>query len=259
MYNYQTFKKGGEDNRSQPSQNMKFNDVYLNELIDGYRQLNVAGRHLISRDLDLVKVPYRDGKWFNDASLEPREIVVNFQLIATDSNDMRQKMAKLNKLLNTNELVPIVFDDEPLYTYFGTFSYAPNDNETRLSIVSSFTLICPTPFKFKLKQTSVNGQIPTLEQDNILPDKLVARVTTNTQRVEILNGARRIVFDGNYLQNDTITITWGDEVDAKHNQNNALMQIQQFGFPTAFTINSGDVVRGINCTISLIEWRDRRL
>ncbi|MFK8243842.1 MULTISPECIES: distal tail protein Dit [unclassified Facklamia] len=256
MYQFTDTNKNAEG-ASAPSDNMRFNGVYLNEFIDGYRQLHVSGRHLISREVDMTAISMRNGKWFNTVRDEPRELVIAYRLEASSSEEMRDKMAKFNQLLNTSEPVPVVFDDEKGYTYYAIYADAPSDPEQHLTVIGSFRLICPSPFKYAQQKESHSGQIGVLENENILPDEITAVVSQNTQKVEIVNGTKRMVFEGNYASGDRIVIKWGDEVEIRHNSRNALLDLLQFSFPTTFTIKSNDTITGVNCSVS-IKWRDMR-
>lgn len=152
MYDYTDTATGAQLAQSIPSDNMSINGVPLNQLVEGYRHLTVTGRGLLGQSVKTTSVPGRRGVWVEDVSDDERVLEIKYQLEARTSADMRDKFAKLNRILRTlasSGYLEITFKDEPTYTYYGYFSGADDIEEKSLSIVSKFSLIVPDGYKEK--------------------------------------------------------------------------------------------------------------
>lgn len=258
MYQYNNLLGQSPGKRSnKATAELKFNGRYLSDEITGYQQLHVGGRSLISRKLATSDVPLRSGAWFDYVQDEMRTIKVTFKLTAETSADMREKYAKLNRLLRSEEPVPFKFDDEPNWIYYGVYTEAPNDPEQALSFVSSFELVCPNPFKIK-EEIQSGSTINGLESDFVYPDKITLTVSAPTTDIEITNGEQRIVLAGHYAAGNVITINYGDEVTIENGSNNILYELQQFSDLELFKLKNGMTVTSKQGTVT-VEWRDNRL
>uniref|UniRef100_UPI001874F0B3 distal tail protein Dit n=1 Tax=Streptococcus suis TaxID=1307 RepID=UPI001874F0B3 len=152
MYQFRDVKTNQPVDVFEPSDNMSINGVPLNQLVEGYRHLTVTGRGLLGQSVKTTSVPGRRGVWVEDVSDDERVLEIKYRLEAKTSADMRDKFAKLNRILRTlasSGYLEITFKDEPAYTYFGYFSGADDIEEKSLSIVSKFTLIIPDGYKKK--------------------------------------------------------------------------------------------------------------
>lgn len=260
MYEFIPIDKPGTGENFQPVDNMKFNGVYLNELVDGYRQLHVSGRSVVSRDVKLIDIPYRKGKWFESVKVEPRIIKVTYQLSANSSDEIRNHYAKLNKHLHTEAPVPIQFDDEPEYTYYGLFESAGDKAEQSLVLINTLTIICPDPTKYRTLNTTTDAQMPSnMEADFVYPKKMVIKPLKATNHIEVSNGKQRIVLKGAYEPSSQITIQWGDEITIDYAGHNELMNLQQFSELEFFRLEPGMHLTGKDCRVASIEWSDERL
>ena len=119
MYNYANLKKLDQAvTVLEPSDNLIINGQPLNNLIEGYRHLTVSGRGLLGRNVSTTKVTGRRGVWVDDYEDEERTLEIKYQLKADTSAQMRDKFAKLNKILRTHApsgFLEISFRDEPEY------------------------------------------------------------------------------------------------------------------------------------------------
>ncbi|HHL9833490.1 TPA: phage tail protein, partial [Streptococcus pyogenes] len=84
--------------------------------------------------------------------------------------------------------------DESDFTYKGYLSSAPNDAEQSLTLVSSFTILVPDPFK-QGKTKSSAGLITLTDADEVLPDKIVLS-TNSASEIEIIAGNNRMKLKG---------------------------------------------------------------
>lgn len=240
-----------------PSDNLKVNGRYLNNLINGYRQLYVSGRSLISQDVEHEKIPGKAGAHVKSVHINPREIEVFYMLEARNSVELREQFAMLNQVLRGE--LSLVFDDEPEFTYTGYLSGTDEIAEQTLTIKSSFKLFVPNPYKQRVKQSS-NGAIDLKSAREVLPLKLIVTTTKTTDNVEIINGAKRMKLVGNYNANTTITFEWTDsEVKITYLNRSILRDLYHLSVPEEFVLRNKDVVRATNATVTLIEWRDEQL
>lgn len=262
MYNYASLKKLDQDaTLLEPSDNLIINGQPLNNLIEGYRHLTVSGRGLLGRNVSTTKVTGRRGVWVDDFSDEERALEIKYQLTAETSAQMRDKFAKLNKILRTHAqsgFLEISFRDEPEYIYYGYFNGADSFEETNLSIISKFSLLIPDGYKKKRPQTS-NGNITLNDALEVLPESITVTPLRPTDRVQIVNGSKIISFSGYYEPDKDIVISFEpDEVRATYGGRNILSELDRFSPLELFTVRDGDVITAINAITQKVVWRDER-
>ena len=242
----------------QPSDNMKINGRFLNEIVEGYRQLDIDGRGLVDADVDTDKVPGRDGVIIKRTQLKPREIVVSFVLSAETSKQLRERFAKLNKTLQGP--LQISFADDEGWYYDAVLSSATTPPERSLIVKGKFTLLCASPYKYSELKSSSNGNISGIEALEVLPSRIVAEISKTTNNVEISNGRTRIGFKGNYDTGNRITVFYkSDEIDIRYEGRRILHELNFFTAPEEFYIRNGDTITGTNCRVVAVEWRDKQL
>ncbi|MGT2769249.1 distal tail protein Dit [Streptococcus ictaluri] len=240
-----------------PSDNMSVNGEPLNEIVPGYRQLHVAGRGLIGQEIETITIPSRRGVYVTNIQDKERELTITFQLVAKKSEDLRNAYTKLNKALRGE--LSLVFADEPDFTYKGYLSSVPNDAEQSLTIVSSFTILVPDPFK-QGKTKSSTGLITLTDADEVLPSKITLALSGSASEIEITAGNNRMKLKGHYGGGDKITIEWlADEFVIKHNANLALSHLLHLSVPEEFYVKNGDTIKATNATVERVEWRDEQL
>ena len=246
-----------------PSDNMKIEGVYLDELIDGYRQLSVGGRSLFSRDNQVTELP-NGGVWINNSRLPARIITVKYQLKADTSESLRQKYLTLNSFLNgfdADNLAEIRFDDENEWSYYGLLNETQQDKlEDRLALVSEFNLLIPQPHKQKDLQ-STTGRIDLKYVDKVNPTLIQINPTGTVNEIEITNGhGERIKLIGSYTQGSPITIKWNDyDIEIIYRERNHLMDLAYLSFPEEFYLRDGDSVRVTGASLQKVEWREKAL
>lgn len=262
MYNYANLKKLDQAVTSlEPSDNLMINGQPLNNLIEGYRHLTVSGRGLLTQNVSTTKVTGRRGVWVEDLSDEERTLEIKYQLKADTSAQMRDKFAKLNKILRTpgsSGFLEISFMDEPEYIYYGYFSGADSFEETSLSIVSKFSLLIPDGYKKKMAQSS-NGPISLIDALEVLPEMIAVTPSKVTDRVQIVNGSKVISFSGSYSPGKDIIIFFEpDEVRAVYNGRNILSELDRFSPLEQFKVKNGDTITAVNAVVKKVIWRDER-
>lgn len=262
MYNYANLGKLDREVATlEPSDNLIINGQPLNNLVEGYRHLTVTGRGLLGRNVSTTKVPGRRGVWVDDFSDEERTLEIKYQLKADTSAQMRDRFAKLNKILRTHTpsgFLEISFRDEPEYNYYGYFNGADNFEETSLSIVSKFSLLIPDGYKKKRPQNST-GPISLVDALEVLPDMIAVTPSKVTDRVQIVNGSKVISFSGSYAPGQDIVISFDpDEVKVTYGNRNILSELDRFSPLELFKIRDGDTITAVNAVVKKVVWRDER-
>lgn len=261
MYGYSKLEKNNNITAFEPSDNMSINGTPLNRLVDGYTHLTVTGRGLLGQTVKKSSVPGRRGVWVEDVSDDERQLEIKYKLEADTSPKMRDKFAKLNKILRTHAssgFLEITFKDEPEYVYYGYFSGADEIEEKSLSIISKFTLLVPDGYKKKQAQNST-GPIALSDALEVLPESITVTPTGTVNQVQIINGTKVLSFSGSYVAGKDLVITFGnEEVTAVYNGRNILSEIERFSPLEQFTVKNGDTITAKNAVVKKVVWRDER-
>ncbi|MGV3060625.1 distal tail protein Dit [Streptococcus hyovaginalis] len=262
MYDYYSLQKTDKSDSFVPSDNMSINGIPLNELVEGYMHLTVTGRGIIGQRIETEGIRGRRGVWVDDVSDPERELEIKYRLQASTSEELRERFAKLNKVLRTESdsgYLEITFKDEPDYVYYGFLVDADSIEETNLSPISKFTLLIPDGYKKKKAQSST-GLISLVDASQVLPDKIVVQATGTVNQIQIINGNKILDFKGSYASGTDIIITYdSDEVTATYGGRNMLSELQLYSPLETFYLKNGDTVTVKNGTLKQITWRDERL
>lgn len=261
MYGYSKLEKNNNITAFEPSDNMSINGTPLNQLVEGYRHLTVTGRGLLGQTIKKSSVPGRRGVWVEDVSDDERQLEIKYKLEADTSSKMRDKFAKLNKILRTQAssgFLEITFKDEPEYVYYGYFSGADDIEEKSLSIISKFTLLVPDGYKKKQAQNST-GPIALSDSLEVLPESIMVTPTGTVNQVQIINGTKVLSFSGSYAAGKDLVVTFGnEEVTAVYNGRNILSELEKFSPLEQFTVKNGDTITAKNAVVKKVVWRDER-
>lgn len=196
-----------------------------------------------------------------DVSDDERQLEIKYKLEADTSSKMRDKFAKLNKILRTQAssgFLEITFKDEPEYVYYGYFSGADDIEEKSLSIISKFTLLVPDGYKKKQAQNST-GPIALSDALEVLPESIMVTPTGTVNQVQIINGTKVLSFSGSYAAGKDLVVTFGnEEVTAVYNGRNILSELEKFSPLEQFTVKNGDTITAKNAVVKKVVWRDER-
>lgn len=262
MYNYGSLKRvDGNITAFEPSDNMSINGTPLNQLVEGYTHLTVTGRGLLGQSVKSTSVPGRRGVWVESVSDDERQLEIKYKLEADTSSKMRDKFAKLNKILRTHAssgFLEITFKDEPEYVYYGYFSGADAIEEKSLSIISKFAILVPDGYKKKRAQNST-GPVTLSDASEVLPESITVTLTGTVNQVQIINGAKILSFSGSYVAGKDIVVTFGnEEVTATYNGRSILSELDRFSPLEQFTVKNGDTITAKNASVKKVVWRDER-
>lgn len=132
-----------------PSEALKINGEFIENLIDGYRTLYVKGREALSPSLDYFDVGTKDGSTFKNKRYPARIITVGYQIKASDNTAFREAYNKLGGILNVND-AELIFNDELDKYYIGTPSYIDEIEPGKNTVVGEFEITCLDPFKYSV-------------------------------------------------------------------------------------------------------------
>lgn len=139
-----------------PSEAMRFNGEFIENLIDGYRTLTVTGREMLSTNINILKLNQSPGRWNFGTTVDERYITIKYKLRADTPSELMLKWRKLNEVLNNSPLgypvenAEISFNDEEGVFYYGMKGDVATIPEGKLEVISSFTLFFGDPFKYGL-------------------------------------------------------------------------------------------------------------
>lgn len=132
-----------------PSEALKINGEYIENLIDGYRTLSVAGREALSPELETIETGVRDGSKLKSKRYPARNIIVTYQLIAESSEAYREAYNKLGRILDVEE-AELIFNDEQDKFFTGTPVAIGEVEAGRNSVTGEFEILCADPFKYSV-------------------------------------------------------------------------------------------------------------
>lgn len=228
-----------------PSEAMTFNGKVFESEIKGYRTLSVSGREMIGKNVSGQNVDGLDGTIFMGSSYPSRVITVKYQLRTDSSTDFRSKFNKLNQLLSKEESV-FKFADEPNYEFIGTLSDVGDVKEGSLEVVSSFSITCSDPYKYKTADVISGLGTVTIENKlfyNTLPAeiKITPKSQTNTLTIKNVTKNKTIKLVDTFLL-DVPVYVYPEAQEIKRNginYPNFLVWTSDF---ENFTISENDVI-----------------
>lgn len=137
--------------RPLPAEALQINGEYIENLIDGYRTLTVQGREALSCDVSTEEAGLRPGTIYISRKYPERIITIQYQIIAQTTAGFREAYNKLASVLDVEE-ARLVFADEPDKYFVGTPGTLENVEPGKLSVISSFQIVCADPFKYSVRE-----------------------------------------------------------------------------------------------------------
>lgn len=165
MYNFIDVNEVSEGNVL-PSEALKINGEYIENLISGYRTLNVTGREALSPDVTSYTTGIRDGSRLKNKRYPERMIVVTYQLIAESNEAFREAFNQLGKILDIEE-AELIFNDEQDKYYIGTPCIIGEVTPGTNAVTGKFEILCTDPFKYSVFEHEVT---PSIEDNCFLID-----------------------------------------------------------------------------------------
>lgn len=149
-----------------PSEALMLNGEYIENLIEGYRTLQVTGREALSPELTTYETGVRDGSAIKNKRYPARTITVKYQLIAESSEAFRSAYNKLGGILNVSN-AEMIFHDEPDMFYTGTPSAIGEVEPGRNAVTGEIEFLCVDPFKYSVVEYEAEQ---SLDDSSILVD-----------------------------------------------------------------------------------------
>ncbi len=166
-----------------PSEALKINNEYIENLIPGYRTLTVSGREALSPEIETYSTGIRDGAEMKYKRYPERILTVQYQLITDSPESFRESYTKLAYILDVED-AELIFNDEQDKFFIGT-PYAIGDVEPgRTSVVGEFEILCVDPFKYSVIEYEAE---PDLSENSILIDYGGTYKAFPTLRAEFYN------------------------------------------------------------------------
>lgn len=138
-----------------PSEAMKINGQYLEDLVPGYRTLTVSGREAFLKELETQNTAARSGVLIKNRRYPARKIKVMYQICARNEEEFRTAFNRLNQALAVED-AEIIFRDEDKNgagKYFiGTPSEASDVTPGQNAVTGEFTILCADPLKYSTEQ-----------------------------------------------------------------------------------------------------------
>lgn len=134
-----------------PSEALKINGEYIENLIEGYRTLTVEGREALSPEISTYETGIRDGSTMQGKRYPARTIRITYQLIAASNEEFRSAYNKLASILDVKD-AELIFDDEPDKFFTGTPSYIGEVEPGKNAVVGEFEILCLDPFKYSVME-----------------------------------------------------------------------------------------------------------
>ena len=149
-----------------PSEALKLNGEYIENLIPGYRTLNVKGRESLSPEVNTYETGIRDGSKIQNKRYPARTITITYQLMAESNETFRAAYNKLGGILDVVDAQLIFYDEQDKF-FIGTPSYIAEVEPGRNAVIGEFEIICTDPFKYSLMEYYAE---PSLDDSSILID-----------------------------------------------------------------------------------------
>lgn len=149
-----------------PSEALKINGEYIEDLIPGYRTLNVSGREALSPEIISYSTGVRDGSKMQSKRYPERIIIVTYQLIASSNEDFRAAYNKLGRILDVED-AELIFNDEQDKFYIGTPCTIGEVEPGKNAVVGTIEILCMDPFKYSVIEYEAT---PNIDDGSILID-----------------------------------------------------------------------------------------
>lgn len=228
-----------------PAEAMKYNGEYLENLISGYSTVNVVGRETLEAShATSGSRSHVDGEVHYRSMAEAKEITITYLLVADSNEAFREAYNKLKyHLFKERSAVPISFQDEEDYTYYGMVNAIDEVEGGINTVVGEFTVIFHDPYKYRTpKSNEAVGKV-SFELIESFPTHPIIEVTmaSAANNINILHEetGRRIVLNGSYKSGDVIKVDAKGRTLTKNGgniKNNLDFNVSDYG---AFKLQTG--------------------
>lgn len=158
---------------------------HIEDLVPGFKTLNVSGRNGAEREPLGEEMDTRSGAIMYGTRTGPREIVVTYQLLSDKAAEQYERYSKLRSIfftyldfsfLKSDGLFEIAFSDKPEVRYFSSLPSFEDPEPGRLDVTGEITFYCPDPHAYSMEKEGKAGE--KVQKDGSLPWKAMAKVFT---------------------------------------------------------------------------------
>lgn len=239
MYNFVDVNEVSEE-KILPSEALQINGKFIENLIDGYRTLQVSGREAMSAEIIAFETGVADGSRTSGKRYPSRYITIKYQLLAKTPEAFRTAYNQLASILNVED-AELIFNDELDKFYIGTPEEMSEPPGGTNNVVSEFTIFCADPFKYSVIEYEAE---PDLSENSFLIDyngtykafpTLEANFHNENESIAALTGNGDCGFVAFFNENEKI-IQLGDpeEADTEDYAKSQTLTLQKFDTETAW-------------------------
>lgn len=186
---------------------LTFNGHLLDEEIESFMTVNVEGRQLLSRKLETVNIPGRDGDIIIGGTYPPRDITVHFMISDYRNSFFLEKIRRLNEILYTDEEVKFSFSDEDGYRIGRLSNVSDPAYDSNIGF-GKFIIHCADPFLYghlrktlsKIDELKLKKYPVKIEEIKITAPETNKLVITNK------NKGTKIILSGDFKAGDEVII-----------------------------------------------------
>lgn len=228
--------------------------MYLEELIPGYRTLQVTGRELMPHQIAEQSNLGMDGTLIENVSLPARDITIKYQLESADATEFQMKYKNLMYFLS-NQKITFNFRDQTDYYYTGILSKASTPSGGQLTVTSDFTLHCPSPWRFSEIKSLTVGNGGKIEDNYLDYSAIPESIYFNSTgaNFKFINQTQGQTF-GLTTAHDEVILT-PQKGEASASGNLILNDIKIGSELEKLTIKAGDVIQIVNGSEAIIKYR----
>lgn len=250
MYSFVEANDFGEDKLSSVA--MSYDGVVFDEVIEGFRTLNVEGREVTSLVINMIEtdIGYLD----IGQRLESPPLEVQYMIQRETHAELKESFRLLMDLVVREENVEIKFADEDA-RYYGRFHQFIEWDEGNVQVVGKMALYRPKPYKYGQLLLSDGYLIETDKHLSLV--RIVINPIVSTGLIKVSNGKQEIRLVEPMGVNDVIVLDFIE--------NRAYKNEVAFDYALAldsdfanFVIGSGEIISSNEAVLSL-EYRERWL
>ena len=147
-----------------PAEALQLNGEFIENLIPGYRTLQVIGREALSAELTTYETGTSDGSKIENKRYPARYITVKYQLLTDTPEAFRAAYNQLASILNVQD-AELIFNDETDKFFIGTPEEVGEVPGGTNNVTSEFTILCADPFKYSVTEYEAT---PDLDENSFL-------------------------------------------------------------------------------------------
>lgn len=239
MYNFVDVNEVSEE-KILPSEALQINGKFIENIIDGYRTLQVLGREAMTAEILAYETGIADGSKTSGKRYPSRYITVKYQLLAKTPEAFRTAYNQLASILNVED-AELIFNDELDKFYIGTPEEIGEPEGGTNNVVSEFTIFCADPFKYSVIEYEAE---PDLSENSFLIDyngtykgfpTLEAEFHSENESIAALTGHGDCGYVAFFNESEKI-IQLGDpdEADTEDYAKSQTLTLQKFDTETAW-------------------------